>query len=227
MLASFLLGLLGSLGHCVGMCSVIIILFDRQPIFRTAPSGQNKLAWVLAHAGRITTYTLLGLIFGALGQTLWSFGNLQALLSILFAISAFYMASAFIGLTPSPEILFSGLIQRWGRAIRAFKSASLLTSYLLGVLWGLLPCGLVLTALVTAIASANMFQGAINMLIFGIATVPSLIAVKWLASQTVSRIWSRGLASLIMMFFGFQFAMRGFASLGMVEHFMLGSVMVW
>jgi sulfite exporter TauE/SafE len=55
MTASFLLGLLGSLGHCVGMCSAVIILFDRQPIF------QNKLAWVLAHAGRITTYSILGL----------------------------------------------------------------------------------------------------------------------------------------------------------------------
>ena len=79
MTASFLLGLLGSLGHCVGMCSAVIILFDRQPIFR------NKLAWVLAHAGRITTYSILGLIFGAFGQTLWAFDSLQSILSILFA----------------------------------------------------------------------------------------------------------------------------------------------
>ncbi len=227
MLASFLLGLLGSLGHCVGMCSAVVILFDRQPIFRTAPHGQNKLAWVLAHTGRITTYTLLGLIFGAFGQTLWSFGNLQAALSIIFAIIAFYMASAFIGLTPSPEILFSGLIQSWGRAIRAFKSASLLTTYLLGMLWGLLPCGLVLTALITAVASKTALNGALNMLVFGVATIPSLIAVKWLATKTISRIWSRGLASLVMMSFGFQFAMRGFASLGMVDHFMFGALMIW
>lgn len=221
MTASFLLGLLGSLGHCVGMCSAVIILFDRQPIFR------NKLAWVLAHAGRITTYSLLGLIFGAFGQTLWSFDKLQAALSILFAIIAFYMASAFIGLTPSPELLFSGLIQRWGGAMRAFKSASLWTSYLLGLLWGLLPCGLVLTALITAVASKSALLGGINMLTFGIATIPSLFAVKWLAAKSNSRIWSRGLASLVMMFFGFQFAMRGFASLGFVDHFMLGSIMFW
>ena len=209
------------------MCSAIVILFDRQPIFHAASHGQNKTAWILAHAGRITTYTLLGLVFGAFGQMLWSFGKLQAVLSIIFAFVAFYMAAAFIGLTPSPEMLFTGLVQRWGRAIRAFKSASLLTTYLLGLLWGLLPCGLILTALVTAIASANMFQGALNMFAFGVATVPSLLAVKWLAAQSISRVWSRGLASLIMMFFGFQFAMRGFASLGMVEHLMVGSLMVW
>ncbi|MBI5825826.1 MAG: sulfite exporter TauE/SafE family protein [Chloroflexi bacterium] len=227
MIASLLLGLLGSLGHCVGMCSAIVILFDRQPIFRTAPNGQNKLAWVLAHAGRVTTYTLLGLLFGIFGQTLWSFGNLQALLSILFAIIAFYMASAFIGLTPSPELLFSKWTQRWGRAIRRFKTASLWTSYLLGLLWGLLPCGLVLTALITAAASKSAINGALTMLIFGLATLPSLYAVKWLATKTNPRLWSRTLASLVMMFFGFQFAMRGFASLGIVDHFMLGSFMFW
>ena len=203
------------------MCSAIVILFDRQPIF------QNKFAWFLAHAGRITTYSLLGFIFGAFGQTLWSFNKLQAVLSIIFAIIAFYMASAFIGLTPSPELLFSGLIQRWGRAIRAFKSASLWTSYLLGLLWGLLPCGLVLTALIPAITSANAMLGALNMLVFGIATIPSLFAVKWLATKSASSLFSRRLASLIMMFFGFQFTMRGFASLGIVDHFMLGSVMFW
>ena len=221
MTASFLLGLLGSLGHCVGMCSAVIILFDRQPIF------QNKFAWVLAHAGRITTYSILGLIFGAFGQTLWAFDGLQATLSILFAIIAFYMASAFIGLTPSPESLFPGLVQSWGSAIRGFKSVSLWTSYLLGLLWGLLPCGLVLTALLTAVTSTNAFQGMLNMSIFGIATLPSLFAVKWLTAKALPRFWSRSLASIVMMFFGFQFAMRGFASLGLIDHLMLGSVMLW
>lgn len=221
MLASLLLGLLGSLGHCVGMCSAVVILFDRQPAFK------NKSAWFLAHAGRVSTYALLGALFGVFGQTLWSFDKLQAALSILFAILAFYMASAFIGLTPSPELIFSSLTQRWGRAIRAFKSASFFSPYLLGLLWGLLPCGLVLTALLTALTSTSAMQGAFNMLVFGIATVPSLFAVKWLSEKSNSRTWSRGLASLVMMFFGFQFAMRGFASLGIVDHFMLGDVMFW
>ncbi len=221
MVTSFLLGLLGSLGHCVGMCSAIIILFDRQPIFK------NKPAWALAHAGRITTYTIFGFIFGAFGQTLWSFGSLQAILSIFFAIIAFYMASAFIGLTPSPELLFSSWIQRWGKLIRGYKPASLLSPYLLGLLWGLLPCGLVLTSLVTAIASKSVWLGALNMLVFGIATIPSLYAVKWLATISSSRTFSRALASLVMMFFGFQFAMRGFATLGLVDHFMLGSFIFW
>ena len=221
MIAPLLLGLLGSLGHCVGMCSAVVLLFDRQPVF------QNKFAWFFAHAGRVTTYSLLGLLTGALGQTLWSFEKLQAILSILFAIIAFYMASAFIGFTPSPELLFSRLTQRWGKAMRGFKSDSLSTCYLIGLLWGLLPCGLVLTALLMAMASTNIVQGALTMFIFGLATIPSLFMVRWLANKMTSRIWPRSLASLVMMFFGFQFAMRGFASLGWVDHLMFGKVMFW
>lgn len=221
MTAALLLGLLGSLGHCVGMCSAVVMLLDRQPSF------QNKSAWVLAHAGRITTYMFLGLIAGALGQALFSFKLPQAILSILFSVFAFYFALAFAGLAPSPEILFSGLIQRWGVAMRGQRSASLSASYLVGLLWGLLPCGLVLTALLNAMTSTNMIQGALTMFVFGLATLPSLFAVRWLAGQMIARTWSRSLVSLMMMFFGIQFAMRGLASLGWVGHFMLGSVMFW
>jgi len=219
--ASFLLGLLGSLGHCVGMCSAVVILLDRHPSFR------NRSAWILAHAGRLSVYSVSGLLFGLFGQSLWSFDKLQAALSIFFAIISFYMASAFIGLTPSPELLFAGWTQRWGRAIRSLNGASSSSPYLFGLLWGVLPCGLVLMALLTALTATSPLHGALNMLVFGIATIPSLVAVKWLAAQTVSRTWSRGLASLVMMLFGFQFAMRGFASLGVIDHFMLGSMMFW
>lgn len=223
MRASFLLGLFGSLGHCVGMCSAVIVLLDRQPSFQG-----NNLSWILAHAGRITTYTLLGLTFGLLGETLsllsTGLPRLQGLLSLLFSVFAFYMALAFIGIAKSPELLFSNLVSKWGRAMRGLKSPP---PFLAGLLWGLLPCGLVLTALIPAITSGSAIQGALNMIVFGIATIPSLFAVKWLAQKTVSRNWSRSLASLVMMFFGFQFAMRGFAVLGWAKHFMIGSFMLW
>jgi uncharacterized protein len=223
MLASFLLGLLGSIGHCVGMCSAVIVLLDRQSTFQ-----RNNVSWISAHMGRITTYALLGLTFGLLGETLSLFSTdlprLQGLLSILFAITAFYMAFAFIGLARSPELSLSHLVSKWGHAMRGLRSPA---PFMAGMLWGLLPCGLVLTALIPAITSGSAMQGALNMIAFGIATIPSLFAVKWLAQKTVSRSWSRSLASLVMMLFGFQFAMRGFASLGMVGHFIIGQVMLW
>lgn len=220
MLTSFLLGLLGSLGHCVGMCSAVVILLDRRPTFQ----GNNS-SWLLAHAGRVFTYALLGLTFGLLGGTLSLFlPHLQGWLSLFFAVLAFYLAFAFIGVAKSPELLFSTLVSKWGQTMRKLQSPN---PFAAGMVWGLLPCGLVLTALVPAIASASAIQGALSMIAFGVATVPSLFAVKWLAQKTISRRWSRSLASLLMMVFGFQFAMRGFAFIGMVGHFMLGPLMLW
>ncbi|HEY5728446.1 MAG TPA: sulfite exporter TauE/SafE family protein [Anaerolineales bacterium] len=223
MLASFLLGLLGSLGHCVGMCSAVVVLLDRQTSFQG-----NKAAWILAHAGRITTYAFLGLTFGLLGESLYLFSadipRVQGVLSIFFAIVAFYMALAFIGIAKSPELLFSGFVSKWGQTMRRLQSPA---PFVAGLLWGLLPCGLVLTALVPAMTSGNGIQGALSMIVFGVATIPSLFAVKWLAQQTISRNWSRSFASLVMMVFGFQFAMRGFASFGIIGHFMIGKVMLW
>ena len=223
MIASFLLGLLGSLGHCVGMCSAVVVLLDRQSSFQG-----NNLSWILAHAGRLTTYALLGLTFGLFGESLYRFSaglpRVQGILSILFGIITFYMAFAFIGIAKSPETLFSGLVSKWGQTMRGLKSPA---PFMAGLLWGLLPCGLVLTALIPAMTSGNALQGALNMIVFGIATLPSLFAVKWLTQKTVSRNWSRSLASVVMMFFGFQFAMRGFASLGLVGHLMIGKVMLW
>lgn len=223
MLASFLLGLLGSFGHCVGMCSAVVVLLGRQSSFQG-----NHLAWTFAHLGRISTYALLGLAAGLLGQSLQlvsgGLPRLQGLLSILFGILAFYMAFAFLGYARSPELVFSGLVSRWGRAMRGLRSPS---PFAAGLLWGLLPCGLVLTALLPAMSSTNAALGALNMVVFGIATLPSLLAVKWLAGVNISPTWSRGLASILMMFFGFQFFMRGFASFGWVDHLMIGQVMLW
>jgi len=223
MLASFLLGLLGSLGHCVGMCSAVVVLLDRQASFQ----GNNQ-SWIMAHLGRITTYALLGLIVGLLGQSLYTFSanlpHIQGILSILFAFITFYMALAFIGFTKSPELLLSGFVSKWGQAMRGLKSPA---PFIAGMMWGLLPCGLVITTLIPAITSGSGLQGALNMIVFGFATVPSLFAVKWLAHKTASRTWSRSLASVVMMIFGLQFAMRGFASMGVIGHTMIGSVMLW
>ncbi|MFN8401936.1 MAG: sulfite exporter TauE/SafE family protein [Anaerolineales bacterium] len=104
------------------------------------------------------------------------------------------MASAFIGLTLARTFILlfdSALRTRHPRFQIRFTPDFIYAR----LLWGLLPCGLVLTALVTAIAAKSAVFGALNMLIFGIATVPSLLAVKLLANKSNSRIWSRGLAA--------------------------------
>jgi len=205
------------------MCSAVIILLDRQASFQG-----SRRSWLFAHLGRITTYAGLGFIFGFFSESIWflstNLAGIQGSLSILFGIFAFYMALVFIGLGRSPELWLTNLVAKWGKAFRGLKSPA---PFVAGLLWGLLPCGLVITALIPVMASLNAIQGALNMIVFGIATVPSLFAVGWLTQNTISKTLSRSLASIVMMIFGIQFAMRGFASLGVVDHLLIGNLMIW
>ncbi len=255
MLVAFTLGLMGSLGHCVGMCSGITLLINRQGI----TSGWQMM---LVHLGRITTYGTLGLIAGALSQTILTilsycalpgttsptggehFGHttlgtafpaltgIQGLLAVLVAGMALYLALAMIGRVPSPEIYLVTLTTRWGRAIQhltARPGGPHSAAFLLGLVWGLLPCGLILTALLTAAATGSPWRGALTMLAFGLGTWPALLGISWAARQKFPRTlpWSRHLAALVVLLFGTQMALRGLAVWGVVEHMHLGGVMVW
>lgn len=240
MVAALLLGLLGSLGHCVGMCGAIVLLLGRG-----RPLGARQLA--LAHLGRITTYATLGAGAGLLGLAAraphgahgHSHGGgptgltlAQGGLALLVATAALYQALALLGRAPSPEILLAGLTRRWGRAMRGADGAAgrgPLRLYAAGLLWGLLPCGLVLTALLTAVVAGSPAQGALAMLAFGAGTLPAHAAVGWLARRITPDLlsWPRHVAALVVLLFGVQMGGRGLAAWGLVDHLYLGSLMLW
>lgn len=226
MLTVALLGLLGSAGHCVGMCSAILVLYNRTETFQ-----HSKWAWPLAHMGRITTYALLGLIAGAVGQMVWAYTLklpvIQGGLSLALAAVAFYLALSFAALVPSIEHSMAALTRRWGQTMRGITSSARVSPFLAGMVWGLLPCGLVLTALLTTVTAPSALDGLLWMAIFGLSTLPSLLVVRLLVERIPSRIWMRGLASVVMSLFGMQLALRGFSSLGWVNHLMLGKIMLW
>ena len=236
--AAFLLGLAGSLGHCVGMCGGVLLL-----IGRGAPlTGRRLLA---AHLGRVSSYALLGAIAGALGQALGvgrsgpgagavlaSLNLAQGLLALAVAALALYMALALLGRARSPEVYLARLTRRWGRAMRhipARPSRGLPALYAAGLLWGLLPCGLVLTALLIAAAAGSPWNGALAMLAFGLGTWPALLAVGWLGHAGIARLaaWPRQTAALLVLLFGAQTALRGLASWGWVGHLSIGNMMLW
>ncbi len=255
MLVAFVLGLMGSMGHCVGMCSGVAVLFSHQGV----ASGWSLL---LLHTGRITTYGLLGLVAGILGRTLLlalsycglpsnlteanietlnhsagtglpGLGQIQGFLAIMVAGMALYLALALLGRVPSPEIYLIKLTSRWGRMMRGLTGrstgSSLPNAFLLGLIWGLLPCGLVLTALLTAAVTTSPWQGALTMLAFGLGTWPALLGVGWVAQRGLPHAtpWSRQLAALVILLFGTQMALRGVAAWGWVDHLRLGGVMIW
>jgi uncharacterized protein len=154
--ASFLAGLLGSL-HCVGMCGAFAASCARAPL--------GLPAW---HVGRVTTYTLLGALAGAVGRVLpgpaWLPGLVAALLLVWFALGL-------AGLVPEPRIVLPGLSTAGARAARSTSTGAQL---LFGAVNGFLPCGLVYAALGVPVALAQPLAGGLAMAAFGLGTVPAL-----------------------------------------------------
>ncbi len=229
------MGLLGSLGHCVGMCTPVTLLLSRPA--RRPEDGMVSRGWMaLLHLGRLSTYALLGVLAGILGHLLdpWrtSLQPLQGLVALLLASSLGYMAAAVAGWAPPVETLWAGWTGRWGRAVRGLlpqTSAHPLHAYGLGMLWGLLPCGLVYAALILAATMGHPLWAAAGMLLFGLGTLPVLAGMGWLVArgdlQRRER-WRRA-AALLLLLFSVQMALRGLAAWGLVPHFRLGGLMLW
>ena len=230
MFVAFMLGLTGSFSHCAGMCGPIAALLSRR-----ASVTQSKSALILLHLGRISSYSLFGLLAGGFGQAaglgMPVLRQVQGVLALLAANVALYLALSVLGWMPSPEKLLSGWVRRWGTTMRATTLSTsrpgLLAPYGLGLLWGLLPCGMVIAALFIAVTSANALGGALNMLAFGVGTLPALLVARWLAGWTFRPTWPRYASAAILILFGLQFALRGLSAWGVVGHMMVGEWMLW
>ena len=170
--SAFIMGLAGSL-HCVGMCG---------PLALSLPvSHKNELSRItgglIYNGGRILSYTSMGLVFGSLGNlfitTKWQ-GGLSIVLGIIILIYLLIPKKYFHFTTTTtlgkPFIL---LRQQLGRL---FQSRKLSSIFFIGVLNGLLPCGLVYLALTSSIISASPVNGGLFMLFFGLGTFPTMFA---------------------------------------------------
>lgn len=244
--AAALLGLVGSLGHCVGMCTGVLLMLTR------TASGVG-IARLMVHTGRITSYAILGGIASALGATAVGAAHplqtqpgvhvhappdvtlawVQGTMAILLAIPVSYMALVAIGRLPTPESLVPGLIGRWGRRMRRLALgpkvgiSAPLAQYAAGLVWGLLPCGLVMTALLLAAATLSPWLGMVTMLAFGIGTCPALLLAGWMAQQRAPQRWFRPISAGLIGLCALQLTLRGFAAWGWVAHLHIGKVMLW
>ncbi|MFD2726820.1 sulfite exporter TauE/SafE family protein [Hyunsoonleella rubra] len=177
--SAFILGLLGSF-HCVGMCGPIAFML---PVDRS--NSLKKVSQIaIYHFGRLLSYSIIGLIFGFIGKSLYIFGFQQQLsiaIGILMILVVLIPQSTFNRYNFSKPIykMISKVKSALGTALKKKTMDTFLT---IGFLNGFLPCGLVYMAVFGAMAVGSVARGSMYMAVFGIGTIPLMTTAIYLSN---------------------------------------------
>lgn len=195
LLAAFTLGLFSG-AHCIGMCGGIM-----GALSVAIPADARARRWRLLvsyNVGRIASYTLMGLIFGALvGEMAGGSPVLRIMAGLLLVAMGLYLADWWRGLTwlERGGRFVWRFIQPLGRRLMPVRRAP--QALLLGGLWGWLPCGLVYTALAYASAQGQALASGGVMLAFGLGTLPAVLAAGVAAQRLTQWLQQRALRRLL------------------------------
>lgn len=165
--SAFLIGLLGSY-HCIGMCGPLALAL---PVYNIR--NQLVISRFLYNAGRTLTYGLSGAAVGSIGYGAGMAG-MQQMLSIIIGV-AILLILVFPRI--SQRIAFLATVNRFNLFLKqAFaariRKRSFSSVFLIGVINGFLPCGLVYLALAGAMATGSVLGGALYMIFFGLGVFP-------------------------------------------------------
>ncbi|MBD0334928.1 MAG: sulfite exporter TauE/SafE family protein [Cyanobacteria bacterium Co-bin13] len=205
------LGFLGSFGHCLGMCGPITVAFSLGHPAEAAPSRWQSVGFhLLLNLGRLLSYALIGAVIGSIGSVLVAGGQVAGIGSGLRRGMAlvtgglliwFGLAQVSPGLLPKLPFLHpmlqGQLHQRLQKTLTHFSlSRQWWTPLLLGLVWGLIPCGFLYAAQIKAAETAHPAVGAATMLAFGLGTLPIMLGVglstSWLSQDRRSQLFRLG-----------------------------------
>jgi sulfite exporter TauE/SafE len=207
LMSAFLVGLLGG-GHCVGMCGGIV-----GAVSMHLPQSKSKAPFLLSYnAGRILSYTFAGAIAGLVGASSFFLEHVLPIQHVLYGITSLmlialglYLAGIWHGVTYL-EGAGKGIwktLQPYSK--RYIPLQNIKQAFFLGSLWGWLPCGLVYSVLIAAIATGSAINGGLLMLAFGLGTLPTLLTMGMAAARlktVLQNIWVRRASGLLVLGFG-------------------------
>lgn len=181
-LAYFLIGLFGG-GHCIGMCGPFAVIG-----VRPGQSGQRR--WFILNVFRVLGYTALGGVAGLIGAGSHGFGRWYVIQLVLYGLAQLMLIGLGLQLAGLPS--FVSKIEKagallWRRFSPMFTSRVVSDRWYAtagaGLLWALLPCGLIYSALTGALASGDVGRGAGTMLAFAMGTLPTLLLMGRFAGE--------------------------------------------
>jgi sulfite exporter TauE/SafE len=212
----FLVALLGSFGHCIGMCGGFVLAYTAAKVDARWSKTHQMIAHLLYSIGRVVSYMIIGAIFGYLGQKVSFDLTAKGLLFIAVGILMLFIGLSLIGKIKFLNSIESSIAQSswFGKLFRlVIHSRSLPSFFLMGMLNGFIPCGLVYFFATAAIVAGSALKGAIVMGVFGVATIPAMLGVGIFSSLIKGSSYRQlviKIAAVVVMLFGLFTSYKGY-----------------
>ena len=192
-LTAFLIGLAGA-GHCFGMCGGIISALS----FNTSNDSKAPKFTIqlLYHLGRISAYTILAILLTLFFQLFsdyyqsvsYFFRTLAGSILILMGLYLLNLSYWVLYIEKLGSFLWK-LISPRAKSILPIQHTR--HAFIAGFIWGWLPCGLVYSSLLwVSSTSGNVLQSSYLMLVFGIGTLPAMLAIG-LFTFNLKQLWNK------------------------------------
>jgi sulfite exporter TauE/SafE len=216
----FLIGIFGSM-HCIGMCGGFVGMYALKK-----PAAEPSFPYhVLYNLGRITTYSLLGGIIGYAGSFAAYVGEHRGIPGAVLLIAGLIMILMGLNLAgvlgkkelfDEVEITGTSLFRSLLRRVLAFENV--LGTFLLGLLLGFLPCGLLYPVFIHAAASGSFSSGFFTMALFGLGTVPAMMSFGFLVTRLKPhfKLFLFRIAAVLIIVLGGRTLLRGMAFNGWI-----------
>jgi uncharacterized protein len=177
--SGFIMGAVSSF-HCIGMCGPLALAL---PVYHKSEWGR-VVGGLIYNSGRILTYSVLGLLLGLVGGFLVA-TKYQNILSIslgviilIYLLTPTKIAASSL-LTAVANKPFLKIRRTLGTLFRSKKYSSLFS---IGILNGLLPCGMIYLAISSSFISGSAFKGSLFMFSFGLGTFPVMFSVVFIGN---------------------------------------------
>lgn len=218
--SAFLMGLVGSM-HCAGMCGPIAISLPYRIGIQAKEETFFKI--LVYNIGRVVTYALMGMVFGLIGKSFFTMGIQKWVLIVLgvllILVALFSIDVERWSLRISLISKFNDIIKR--KLSNLMQKSSIKSFFLVGILNGFLPCGLVYMAIISAISIGLWVYSVLFMILFGIGTMPMMMALGFGGSLVSNKFRTilRKLYPVFMIIFAVIFLLRAFKFEGMPSDF--------
>ena len=211
---AFTTGVLGGFGHCIGMCGPLVASYALAQASVPQPFLIRMVPHLLYNSGRITTYALIGGVMGLSGSFVNVAGRLagiQNIVAVITGVAMIFMGLSIVGIGAKTAWIEKKNLPILRAAQKVLASPSTLRYYPLGLILGLLPCGLSYTVFIASAGTGGLFPGILTALLFGLGTLPALLffgaVMTSISASLRGRIYRAG--GVVVMIMGLYFLFRG------------------